>query len=58
MMDVVEPSNKSDVGGSCAPLPQWIAQPTDTTRIYRFNIARITSVLDKTDVNKNAVAFS
>jgi len=28
-----------------------------TTTKYRFNIARLTSVLKKPDVNKNAVAF-
>ena len=29
----------------------------DTTRNDRFNIARLTSVLDKTDINKNVVTY-
>ena len=28
-----------------------------TTTIFRFNIARLTSIIQKTDVNKSAAAF-
>ena len=33
------------------------SQSTTTTTIFRFNIARLTSVIHETDVNKSAVAF-
>ena len=37
--------------------PTTIEHDCITTRNYTFNIARLTSVLDKTDVNTNAVAY-
>lgn len=33
-------------------------QEMQTTKIYRFDIARLTSIFDKTDFNENMMAFS